>query len=584
MSPFVTPACRRATDQETLPDTSPGTVESVHQPTAAWVLSCQNQDGGFGAFPGDISTVRDTHLALESLEYLDVPIPRPTAIAEFLLSRQNADGGFRGRPWGTRWAERSTLIDSYHGVKALRRLGRPVPRENELRAYMASRQRDDGGFLQEFVPDYPFTSATTEQTYYAVAIAHELDAEPPNPEGAASFLASMQSAQVRADGGFMYEDVPEWEPLYVAAHQWAAEVSPYRPPGSERTRAIPVAVSYTASSGYAVAALRLLGSDMGDLEALTSFLAGQQHASGGFLTGMGDYGAYRERSAGRMLETEWAIVGLRISLGDEAWANDRGASSFDRARLLGWLRTCQNPDGGFARSPDALVRPSEMQSTAGALRILTSLDEEVPLPESPRRPLREELPSTVEFGASSVYFQPEQRGQALYVHRLVGPLRAAYPDDDEAAALVIMSWLNASLTFGASTRRESALIYEHGYGNCGTQSLALVGFLEAVGIRARFIEVEGHNACEAFIDGRWVLLDPMFNGVFRHPDGRPYSALEVHERHLRGEPDVTTFGDFRYATFTVYWHSGLAEQELTIGPDDDRTSEAALRAYPDESY
>ncbi len=575
--------CQRAGVPETTPHRMPDSVEATLHPTAAWVLSCQNQDGGFGAFPGDISTVRDTSWALESLERLAVPFPRPSAIVEFVRSRQNADGGFRGRPWGTRWAERSTLIDSYHGVNALLRLEESIPSALALRDFVVSRQRDDGGFLQEYVPDYPFTSATTEQTYYAVSLLLGLDAEVPNRERVVAFLQRMQSEQVRGDGGFFFEDVPEWEPLYTAAQQWADSVEPYRPPGPDQTRAIPVSVSYTASTGFAVATLDLLEVAQVDGEAIRTFLAGQQDSSGGFLTGMGDYGAYQDRSDGRMLDTEWALAGLRTIVGDRDWNDYLGGAPFDRERLLAWVRSCQNANGGFARRPDPMVRPSDMRATAGALHILAVLSEPIPRPASPVRPMREVLPEGVELGEPSVYFQPDQPGQALYVHRLVSPIRAAHPDDDEAAALALMDWLNRALLFGASTRRESALIYEHGFGNCGNQSLALVGLLEALGIRARFIEVEGHNVCEAFLNERWVLLDPMFNGAFRRPDGGLYSALDVHDRHRQGESEVTTFGDFRYATFTVYWHDGLDEREITIGPEDDQTSEAARRAYPIET-
>ncbi len=565
------------------PDADSEREATPEHPTAAWVLACQNDDGGFGAFPGDISTVRDTDWALRALEVLGLEVPSPGAVARFLRSWQNEDGGFHGRPWGTRWVGRSTLIDTYHGVAALARLGQEIPRREALVAFVASRQRADGGFFQDGVPDFPFTSATTEQTFYAAAILDHLGAEVTRRREAIGFLRHMQRDQVRGDGGFMYEDIPEWSSLYEAARVWADSVDPYRSPGPEDTRAIPIGVGFTTPTARALAALELLGGEAPDPAGARAFLASQQHASGGFLTGMGDYGAYHDRSEGRMSETYWALRGLRLLVGEAQWAAYLGSAPFDRERLAAYVASCGNPDGGFARRPDPASRPSDMRATAQALQVFAWLGEPAPRPAAPVEPRREVLPPQVELGEASVYFQPDQPGQALYVYRLVGPIRAAH-DGDEAAAIAIMEWLNRSFRFGAITPSESGLVLERGVGNCGSLSLALVGLLEAVGLSARFLEVEGHNVVEVLIGGRWQLLDPMFQGAYRRPEGGLSSAFEVHEAHLAGEPEVTDFGDFRYGRYTIYWHRGLEEEEITIGPGDGRGSEAARRGYPDESF
>jgi transglutaminase-like putative cysteine protease len=564
---------------------SPASGADRH-PTATWVLACQNDDGGFGAFPGDISTVRDTAFALEALEVLGEPVPRPEVVAAFLGGRQNDDGGFRGRPWGTRWTERSTLIDSFYGVSALVRMGREIPRAEALASWVATRQRDDGGFFQEHVPDYPYTSATTEQTFYAVAILSQLNAEVPRREAVLAFLESMQRDQVRGDGGFMYEDIPEWSSLYDAARAWASSVDPYRSPGPEDTRAIPIAVGFTSSTAWGVSALHLMGAEAPDPAGARTFLEARQHASGGFLTGTGDYGAYHDSGEGLVSDGFWALRGLHTLVGAEGWsAYLVESASFDRERLAAWLASCQNPDGSFARRPDPVSQPSDMGATAQALGALSLLGQPIPRPEAPRAPRREVLPEGATFELASDHYQPSQRSQALYIYRLVSPFRAAHPDDDEAATLALMEWLNRGFRFGSTTAREAALTYEREIGNCGNQSMTMVGMLQALGIQVRFLGVEGHNVIEVLLCGRWCLLDPMFQGAFRRPDGRLYSAWEIHERHRRGEPEATSFGDFRYASYTIYWPQSQDEElEIVISPDLDRGSEAVRRAYPNQSF
>ncbi len=554
-------------------------------PTAAWVLACQNENGGFGAFPGDIPAVRPTAWAVQALSDLGVAIPRREAIAQFAASRQNEDGGFLGRPWGLRWTDQSTLVNSSHAVRALQALGAPVPRPAALARFVHSCQRDDGPFAEPFGPE---PAGLCREIWFALDILRTLGTEIPRRAKLITFLRKMQLEGIRGDGGFMLGDVPSWGTVAEAERAKAARAQSYLDPGSEDTRAIPVSVGYVSATHYAVRALALLGGSPARPNPAIDFLCAQRHASGGFVTGMGDYGAYHDRSEGRMADTCQALSGLR-TLADLG-SDDGGAAGWDEFLTSGrvdvegcaaWIACCQNSDGGFARWPDATSRPSDMEATSHALRALSLLGRPVPRPAAPAPARREQLPPEVEFALSSAFFQPCQPGQGLYLHRIVAPIRAARKTD-EGTALALMRWVNQHMAFGVNPRNEAGLLIEDAFGACGPQARALIGLLEAAGIPGRFLMVDGHCTAEGLIDGRWCLLDAMFDGAFRGDDGRLCSALDIHERHAQRMPDATTFGDWRYRGYTIYWPQGGAdEEEITIGPEDDADSPAVCRAYPE---
>ncbi|MHC4917744.1 MAG: prenyltransferase/squalene oxidase repeat-containing protein [Planctomycetota bacterium] len=547
--------------------TNPSSPSHLH-PTAGWVLACHNEDGGFGSFPGDISAPRPTAWAIDALDALGADPLAPDRAAHFLCSLQGEDGGFHGRPWGLRWTDKSTLADSYHVVRALHALGRPAPRRDDLLAFVRSRQRSDGAFLQDL---YPETAGVCAETFYAVSILRALEAEVPQRDRVVAFLGRMQQCNVRRDGGFIVQDAPSWRPLVEAAHGRAGSLARHQDPGPDDTHAIPVAVGYTDATCDALSALSLLGERAPDPAAAASFLRRRQHRSGGFVSGMGRYGAYRDPSEGRMSDTYSALSALRLL----------AAGAIDADRAAAWIGACQNPDGGFCRRPDPASRPSDMAATAQAVRSLALLGRPVPSPARWQSPARERLPDGIEFLPTSPFFQPDQPGQALYLHRIVAPIVAA-DETKEAAAIELMRWQNCLLTFCENSRNEAALIIEDGYGVCGPQARCLAGLLEAAGIPARFLMVEGHCTCEGYLGGRWCLLDAEFQGAFGRPDGLLCSALDVHEAHRRGEPEITTFGDWRYQSYTIHQPRGDGwYHEFAIEAGDTAESASARSAYPE---
>ena len=224
-----------------------------------------------------------------------------------------------------------------------------------------------------------------------------------------------------------------------------------------------------------------------------------------------------------------------------------------------------------------------MEATAQAVLTLSALNRPLPSPADWEATRREELPEGATFESSSPFFQPDQPGQALYLYRIVAPIRAAC-GSDEATALELMRWVQRHIAFHQNSRNEAALIIEDGLGACGPQARCLAGMLQAAGIRARFLMVVGHCTCEGYIDGRWRLLDAMFNGAFRGPDGRLYSALDVHEQHRLGRPEITTFGDWRYESYTIYEpKDGGGYHEFAIADGDTADSPSARAAYPELS-
>lgn len=115
--------------------------------------------------------------------------------------------------------------------------------------------------------------------------------------------------------------------------------------------------------------------------------------------------------------------------------------------------------------------------------------------------------------------------------------------------------------------RPSALqVYEHG-GHCAKRTRLLTVLLEAQGIPAHklFLYNERgltdltdpprawvHVAAEAELDGRWVVVDPLFGIVFERADGRAATAAE-----LRADPDLLRANRARADERYDFWEDSL---------------------------
>ncbi|MGB0721609.1 MAG: transglutaminase-like domain-containing protein, partial [Gammaproteobacteria bacterium] len=112
-------------------------------------------------------------------------------------------------------------------------------------------------------------------------------------------------------------------------------------------------------------------------------------------------------------------------------------------------------------------------------------------------------------------------------------------------AIAAMAWLldkprcvaDAAVEYRGPERTLAA--YERGEGAlCGELAATFRHVLATLGFASRLVQVQRnlfdrgdiHLLVEARIDGRWVLLDPTFNLLFRDPDGNPLGAQGVRER------------------------------------------------------
>ena len=88
-----------------------------HGELLAWLLRCQNGDGGFGFFPGTTSFIENCHHALAALALLDGAPEQPEKARQFVLSCQTAGGGF-----GRSLRAAPFLDSTWHGLASLRLL------------------------------------------------------------------------------------------------------------------------------------------------------------------------------------------------------------------------------------------------------------------------------------------------------------------------------------------------------------------------------------------------------------------------------------------------------------------------------
>jgi hypothetical protein len=119
--------------------------------------------------------------------------------------------------------------------------------------------------------------------------------------------------------------------------------------------------------------------------------------------------------------------------------------------------------------------------------------------------------------------------------------------------------------------RPSALqVFEYG-GHCAKRTRLLTVLLEAQGIPAhklflyneRGLELLNdpprawvHVATEAQLDGRWVVIDPLFNVAFERPDGRLASAED-----LKDYPEILRAGRARADERFDVWEDELYTYE-----------------------
>lgn len=136
--------------------------------------------------------------------------------------------------------------------------------------------------------------------------------------------------------------------------------------------------------------------------------------------------------------------------------------------------------------------------------------------------------------------------ETLVFRAFVGEVKSSLksPPDREEMALALMSAVNSRLTLARQTSHgveappsgsfvSNMEQLRHPMGACTsfTQVLAKVLMEAGYDVRKLGLEKNGvraiHHVLEAQVGDRWVLMDPLYNQVFRQPDGHLASVVEV---------------------------------------------------------
>jgi len=251
-----------------------------------YVMAYERNDGGFGAYPGDKSTLELTFDAILALNLIGKdPLHKEAAIA-FLNGYRKPDGGF-----GV--GEASDAEATYRAVYALKLLSYPIENQSAIVEFLKSAQNIDGGFGWR----KGYTSRGS-YTYRAVKALYLLGAEPTRKDKAISFLQSLQNL----DGGFGN---------YIGEGD-----------------------SDMGSTHRAISALDLLGASPKDLTGAVSFIKESQHQDGGFMRS--SHEVYPNNVSFNVFTYD-AVRALKI-LGEEP----KNSSAINE-----YIKDLRNPDFGF---------------------------------------------------------------------------------------------------------------------------------------------------------------------------------------------------------------------------------------------
>ncbi len=519
--------------------------------TAKWILACRNPDGGFGLYPGDGSNLPATCFAVQSLRMLDIHLTKPELTSSWVLTCQKKEnGGFKSR-WGNR-ADTAKISQTYYAVKTLELTGFLKTDKTRIINFIYSKQQADGAFEKDFwwYPDKKDRSFMAE-TYQAVSALIALGEKPRESVKILEWLKDRQLTQF-GNGSFGFRKV-------------------------EFDLATPEGNGYTYSTGMGLYLLSVLGGKAADTAKSAKYLMELQQKDGGFTMGLGRYREYNDRNQGRISDAYWALQGLSLLR----------VAIPDTAALVEWVTACQRNDGGFGRRPS--FSPSEMEATFDAVAIFKQIGKPLPTPRNPENPVRDTIIIKPQFVTDQM--NPENPDEMRYLYRIAMPIYKKFiVNGEKEVALKLSEWVNDNVVFGDQYSKSSADALLQGYGACGSQARCYVGLANIVGIQSRMLHVEGHSAAESKINGRWAVIDPMFNdyahdprGIFSlNPQENMYSAIRVHDNYLmNGDKKLTIFGDWRYSTFSLEKPDGNVWTIDVMGKAQDAVR---MGAYTNNDY
>jgi prenyltransferase beta subunit len=518
----------------------PGTLKGG-KATRAWVLACQNTDGGFGLYPGDGSNLLATYSAIKALRLLGAVPPMPEKISAFIHAKMADQGGFRNRLG--HWPDSLAMINTYHAVQTLKWLEKPVQNRDKVIGWIHSRQYQDGGYHWDYyLPADHVGRGSIISTYCAVMALNALGEKPKNMDKLKHFMEARQTFNMRRDGSFTVRHEPEGE--------------------------TPTNVGLVCHTGMGLVILKSLGLAPLDEQKTLEYLLTKQRDHGGIAKGLGVYNKYDGRNVARMPDAYWAVRGLH--------ALDRSVK--DPKALAKWIASCLHNDGGYGRRPE--LCPTEMDATCQALVILKHLGEAAPEPEKPITPVRETGNDTLVFKCEPVF--EEYPDEVRYLARIAKPIYDKYIGEGEfAAAYQLMKWVGDNQVFCSNWKHSGALTIVDGYATCGPKGRCYVSLANVAGIESRMLHLKSHGASESKINGKWVMMDPMFYDYGRDEEGNLKSALAIHMNYLKKGKEFSHFGDFRYENLRIEKPDGHL---WTIGPDMGVKEAVEMGAYTKEDY
>ncbi|HSV64844.1 MAG TPA: prenyltransferase/squalene oxidase repeat-containing protein [Mycobacteriales bacterium] len=324
-----------------------------------WLDQLRTDDGGFAMTPGQSADIWATYYACRTYaEALGAPVPRVEALAGWLAATQHESGGLGWQPGD----DRPDVRAGYYGALAWRAAvsgagtrgnagaAGPPWRTAELVRWLRHQQCPDGGF--GFGPG---AASCAWATFRAVRALAALGAGPADVAAVRRWLSERWLPTGGYERWVGYGRADVWAcfsavgALDTLGHRLtgarragvARFVRSCQLPGSGFTYRDPAA----AGDSLATAAALITGTGP-DRAALAGWLhAAHLPYEGGIM--------YMPGRGAEVRCTLWAVEAL-------ATVGER----LDGARLAGWLRDLQNPDGGYGYW---LGRGSDLVSTASAV-------------------------------------------------------------------------------------------------------------------------------------------------------------------------------------------------------------------------
>jgi len=433
---------------------------------------------------------------------------------------------------------------TYYAVTTLAALNALPENKGKIAAWIHAQQQPDGGYIWDYwMPKDDPEKSSTRSSYYAVATLALLGEAPQNKEKLIEFLTARGTDTQRKDGSFDERKLPH-------------------------DTETPLTVGLVWFTGMGLDTLKLLGTNAPLAEKAQTYFMNAQQKNGGISKGLGVYHCYDDRGACRMQDAYYATIGLS-ALGGQ-FANPDG--------LAAWVKSCQHADGGFGRRPEEC--PTDMEATWQAHFVLSFLKKPFPVPEKAEIPLCDTNAPAPKFTTEQVSTKNADENQYLY--RIAKPIYDKYIGQGEfAVAKALLFWVNDNLVFLSNYNHSSAQIIIDGLATCGPHGRAYVGLANSVGIRSRVCGIYGHGLAESKINGKWVMIDPMFADWGRNEKGELQSALRIHENFLEKGRFWTKFGDWRYESFKLEKPNG---NEYKIGATNRVQDVIGHGAYTEDDY